>query len=169
MLSHPPRDDGIRSGSNGGGKAGIGAVLSNVAQRNGKSNGDSAGLPTGDRGLILLAEDNPTNRKVAMLQLEKLGWRVEVVENGRLAVEAYLARPHAYRLILMDVQMPEMDGYAATRAIRKAELTSGRHIQIVAMTANAMQGDREVCLAAGMDDYISKPVTLEPLAKMLAA
>jgi signal transduction histidine kinase/CheY-like chemotaxis protein len=160
-----------RPGPNGNcnGKIGSGSAISSAPHSNGKTGGDVAGLPFGDRGLILLAEDNPTNRKVATLQLEKLGWRVESVENGRLAVEAYLKRPQAYRLILMDVQMPEMDGYAATRAIRKAELTSGRHIPIVAMTANAMQGDREVCLAAGMDDYISKPVTLEPLAKLLTA
>lgn len=121
------------------------------------------------RGLVLLAEDNLANRKVATLQLEKLGYAVDGVENGRLAVEAYLKRPDAYHMILMDVQMPEMDGYAATRAIRKSELTSGRHVQIVAMTANAMQGDREACLAVGMDDYISKPVTLAPLRKMLGA
>jgi signal transduction histidine kinase/DNA-binding response OmpR family regulator len=157
--------DGPHRGRNG--TAAVGAELSGFSSNSGHADAWSTGLPPNDRGLVLLAEDNPTNRKVAILQLEKLGWRVEAVENGRLAVEAYLKRPHAYRFILMDVQMPEMDGYAATRAIRKAELTSGRHIQIVAMTANAMQGDREVCLAAGMDDYISKPVTLEPLAKLL--
>ncbi|MBM4458600.1 MAG: PAS domain S-box protein [Chloroflexi bacterium] len=119
--------------------------------------GDGAAQPP--RGLILLAEDNPANRKVALAQLDKLGYDVRVAEDGRLALEAYRQAPDAYFVILMDVQMPEMDGFAATRAIRKLEEESGRHITIVAMTANAMQGDREACLAAGMDDYVGKPVT----------
>jgi CheY-like chemotaxis protein len=83
-------------------------------------------------------------------------------------VDAYLRDPDAYHVILRDVQMPEMDGYAATRAIRDAEAMLGRHISIIAMTANATQGDRELCLAAGMDGYLSKPVTLDPLSSVLS-
>jgi CheY-like chemotaxis protein len=116
---------------------------------------------------ILLAEDNPINQKVAMLQLGKLGLVAQTVANGREALEAVTRSPEAYQLVLMDCQMPEMDGFEAARAIRKAELKSGRHIPIIAMTANALEGDRERCIAVGMDDYISKPVALENLGKIL--
>ena len=116
---------------------------------------------------ILLAEDNPINQKVALLQLGKLGFKAQTVGNGREALEAASNGGGAYDLVLMDCQMPEMDGFDAARAIRKAELTSGCHIPIIAMTANAMEGDRERCIAAGMDDYVSKPVSLEGLNKVL--
>ncbi|MBI5304025.1 MAG: response regulator [Chloroflexi bacterium] len=116
---------------------------------------------------ILVAEDNPINQRVAILQLGKLGYAAQTVESGGEAIRAVVADPDAYTLVLMDCQMPEMDGFEATRVIRKAELTSGRHLPIIAMTANAMEGDRERCLAAGMDDYISKPVKLENLENVI--
>ncbi len=117
--------------------------------------------------LLLLVEDNPINQKLALAQLDTLGYVVDAVMNGREAVEAVTAGTAQHALILMDVQMPEMDGFAATKAIREAEVTTGRHVPIVAMTANAMQGDREACLAAGMDDYISKPVNRDKLREVL--
>jgi CheY-like chemotaxis protein len=105
---------------------------------------------------ILLAEDQIINRKIVIQLLEKKGWNVKAVENGRLAFE--IASSQRFDLILMDVQMPEMDGYDATRNIRIAENDKNYHTPIVAMTAHAMKGDREKCLAAGMDYYITKPV-----------
>jgi len=118
-------------------------------------------------GLILLAEDNPANQKLTSIQLQKLGYRVDCVHNGRQVVEIILQTNQSYAMILMDCQMPEVDGYSATRIIRKAELTTGRHIPIIAMTANALQGDRESCLAAGMDDYLCKPIRLEQLRQIV--
>jgi len=105
---------------------------------------------------ILLAEDHPVNRRLAVLILERQGHRVTSVQNGREALTA-LER-HSFDLILMDIQMPEMDGLEATLLIREREKGTGRHIPILAMTAHAMKGDREKCLAAGMDAYVSKPI-----------
>ena len=105
---------------------------------------------------VLLAEDNLTNQKMATFMLKKAGCRVDVVENGRDAVRAVFDQP--YDLVFMDVQMPGMDGLEATATIRKRESETGGHVPIVAITAHAMKGDRELCLQAGMDDYISKPI-----------
>ena len=126
---------------------------------------------------ILLVEDNPVNREVACGMLETLNFRIDTAENGREAVAA--VESAAYALIFMDCQMPEMDGLTATKLIREREASiappsplnvhrSVCHVPIVALTAHAMQGDREVCLAAGMDDYLTKPFTLSQLEQVLA-
>jgi CheY-like chemotaxis protein len=116
------------------------------------------------RQRILLVEDNVVNQRVASRMLQRLGLQADVASNGVEAVSAVEAQEYA--LVLMDCQMPEMDGYQAAGAIRRLS-TIARNVPIVAMTANAMQGDRERCLAAGMDDYMTKPLTLDALQGML--
>jgi CheY-like chemotaxis protein len=112
---------------------------------------------------ILLAEDNVVNQKLAIRLLEQMGYRADLASNGIEAVES-LER-QIYDVILMDVQMPEMDGLEATRLIRK--LMGAVQPHIIAMTANAMEGDREMCIAAGMNDYISKPIRINDLVDAL--
>jgi two-component system, sensor histidine kinase and response regulator len=116
---------------------------------------------------VLLAEDNVVNQKLALGVLGKLGCDVTIAGDGRRAFELW--REGAFDVVLMDVQMPEWDGYEATKAIRDAEAGSGRRTPIVAMTAHAMTGDRERCLQAGMDDYLSKPVRIQQISEKLAA
>ena len=115
---------------------------------------------------LLLVEDNPVNRKVAVRSLEKMGYAVDVAENGAEALSS--ASRGRYAAILMDCQMPVMDGYEATGAIRRSEQARGGRTPIIAMTASAMEGDRERCLAAGMDDYLSKPLRADAVAAVLA-
>jgi CheY-like chemotaxis protein len=113
---------------------------------------------------VLVVEDNAANLKVTVRMVERLGYRADVAANGAEAVN--MLKGLQYDAVLMDCQMPEMDGYEATRLIRAGE-AAGRHVPIIAMTAAALAGDRERCLAAGMDDYISKPVKLHVVAALL--
>lgn len=113
---------------------------------------------------LLVAEDNLVNQKLAKAMLTKAGYQVTVVGNGKLAVEAYSEKPDQFDTILMDVQMPEMDGLEATRTLREKGFQT---IPIIAMTANAMKGDREICIEAGMNDYISKPIKRELVFQIL--
>jgi two-component system, sensor histidine kinase and response regulator len=123
-----------------------------------------------NRSRILLAEDNAVNQTLAMRLLEKRGYMVTLASNGQEAVAA--VEKEMFDLVLMDIQMPEMDGFQATAAIRKREASTGRRTPIVAMTAHALKGDQERCLAGGMDAYISKPIRsnelFETIERMLA-
>ena len=130
-----------------------------------KDNGVEAATPQVRAARILLAEDNIVNQRVAARLLEKRGHSVVIVGTGREALSAL--RNENFDLVLMDIQMPEMDGFEATRAIREEESGTNRHIPIIAMTAHAMTGDRDLCLAAGMDDYISKPIRPSDLINLL--
>ena len=116
---------------------------------------------------ILLAEDSPVNQKLAIWLLEKEGHTVVVANDGREAVDAVESRQ--FDLVLMDVQMPDMDGFEATALIREREKRHGKHLPIIAMTAHAMKGDRERCLEAGMDDYVPKPVRAPVLFQTIDA
>jgi CheY-like chemotaxis protein len=120
---------------------------------------------------ILLAEDNMVNQKLTVRLLEKRGHTVVVAKTGKEALAVWKREP--FDVVLMDVQMPEMDGFEATSAIREAERITGGHTPIIAMTAHAMAGDRQRCLTAGMDGYISKPIqaqtVFEAIAKVCAA
>ncbi len=120
-------------------------------------------VSAGTRGRVLIAEDNLTNQKVAHRMIERLGFSADLASDGRQAIEAFSRA--IYAAVLMDCQMPVMDGYEATREIRRLE--GNRHIPVIALTANAMRGDEQLCLAAGMDDYLSKPISLEALQQAL--
>lgn len=143
------------------------ARLTHTKDGDGKEDSNAA-LPPRPAQLsktILVAEDNPLNQQVAILQLEQLGYKTEIVSTGKHVIEAL--KQSDYLLILMDCQMPEMDGFLATHTIRTEEALSGRHTVIIGLTAQAMLGDREKCIEAGMDDYMSKPVTMEELQAMI--
>jgi CheY-like chemotaxis protein len=114
---------------------------------------------------ILVAEDNAVNQRLLCLMLEKKGHRTAISANGREVLEMLSGR--SFDLVLMDVQMPEMDGLQATAAIRKRERKTGRRQKIIALTANAMKGDEQRCLAAGMDGYLSKPIEVHRLDEVL--
>jgi PAS domain S-box-containing protein len=122
-------------------------------------------LREGGRLNILLAEDNLVNQKITTRMLEKLGYGVTVVDNGRAALEA--TGSQTFDLVLMDIQMPEMSGFEATEMIRRQESGSGRHLPIIALTAHAMDGDRERCLESGMDAYLAKPVRSAELSQVI--
>jgi len=128
---------------------------------------DSAVHPVAGRPLlVLVAEDNVVNQKLAIAMLKRLGCSAIVAKNGEEAIACWIeTHPD---MILMDVQMPEVDGFEATRRIRGIELASGTRVPIIAMTAHAMRGDRERCLEAGMDDYISKPISGVTLEQTIA-
>jgi CheY-like chemotaxis protein len=116
------------------------------------------------KGRVLVAEDNPINRRVLMLMLEKMGLEVSAVENGQRAAEAALSG--GFDLVLMDCQMPLMDGHEATRLVRQ-QWTEPRPLPIIAVTANALEGEAERCKQSGMDDYLAKPITVEDLRQMV--
>lgn len=129
---------------------------------------DAPGTPTlENRGHVLVVEDNAVNQKLATMLLHRAGFTTEVASNGQMGVEQALAPDAAFDAIVMDCQMPVMDGFEATRRIRAAEHEPRSHVPIVAMTANAMAEDRERCLAAGMDDYLTKPVRADALIAVL--
>jgi CheY-like chemotaxis protein len=135
----------------------LGAILKAVGHpRTGSPPLRSASSDSGRPLRVLVAEDNPVNQRVAILLLKNEGHSVVLASNGEEAVEASDREP--FDLILMDVQMPVMNGYEATRAIREREGRTGKHTPIVALTAHAMKGDCETCVQAGMDDYLSKPI-----------
>ena len=152
----------------------IGKVPTVRNPETGEQNGDSpskdketteAEALTTDNGLVLVVEDNTVNQKIVLRMLSKLGYRADVAGNGNEAIAAVHRVP--YDAVLMDCQMPEMDGFEATSRIRKNEAGAPRHTPIIAMTAHALKGDRERCLKSGMDDYLAKPVKLEALKEIL--
>jgi CheY-like chemotaxis protein len=143
-------------------------MLLHKAKSQAEPNGHDSSTPTGNTHrseLILVAEDHPINQQVAILLLQEFGFEAHVASTGTKAMESLKHVP--YSLIFMDCQMPEMDGLETTRAIRKAEALTGKHIPIIAMTAHALEGSRAECIAAGMDDYISKPIEQAQLKALL--
>jgi len=117
---------------------------------------------------ILIVEDNPSNQKVLKMQLSHLGYTADVVSSGQAAIDTLTTAGHHYKLVLMDVQMPGMDGLTATQKIREWEHNQTGHVRIVAVTAGAMSDDRDNCIKAGMDDFLSKPLRLDTLRNILS-
>ncbi|HEX3744717.1 MAG TPA: two-component regulator propeller domain-containing protein [Bryobacteraceae bacterium] len=157
LLKKPARESELR------------AAMSDIAEQPaGKPNASLATslTPTGAPLRVLLAEDNVVNQRVGRRLIEKLGHTVVVAGDGRQAVRAVAEQE--FDIVFMDVQMPELDGIEAAAAIRESERTTGKHQTIIAMTAHAMKGDRERCLAAGMDGYLSKPIRVDELIEVLA-
>jgi CheY-like chemotaxis protein len=120
-----------------------------------------------EKARVLVVEDNSVNQRLAKALLEKMGCIVDIAENGQHAVEIIKDAKEDYRVIFMDCQMPILNGFEATQIIRDREKSIQKHVPIVAMTANAMSGDRELCLDAGMDDYVSKPLDKQILNSVL--
>lgn len=114
---------------------------------------------------ILVVDDYPVNAELVKEMLEMMECNVDLAEDGAIAFDLYVQ--HNYDLIFMDIQMPELDGYQATRKIRETEKDTNRHTKIIAITANALSGDKEKCIEAGMDDYVSKPIKGENIEEML--
>ena len=117
---------------------------------------------------ILIVENLPANLELFSLQLRQLGHSARHAPNGKVALDMYQANPHAFSMILMDIQMPVMDGLTATILIRQHEANTGTHITIVALTANYAENIQEQCLRAGMDDFVHKPITLDKLSQLLS-
>ena len=164
LLSEGPAHKAVPAAETSGTTTGAKAVQVQPAARKAEAPAREAQADTSKKGRALLAEDNAINQKIASKLLAKAGYEADVVDNGAAAVDAM--QKNAYDFILMDCQMPEMDGFEATAVIRQME-GDRRHIRIIALTANAMAGDREKCLAAGMDDYLSKPVSLQALLEAI--
>lgn len=133
----------------------------------GQRNGQPQEAASPKHNPILLVEDYPNNQRVALAHLRRLGYDADLASNGREAVDALLKPEHGYQLVLMDWHMPELDGLEATRIIRRHEEKMGTYTPIIGVTANAINGDKEKCLDAGMDDYMSKPMTREALMQAL--
>ncbi len=146
---------------------GISAVEQREARAPGRGEKTALAENGEPRGRILVVEDNVTNQKVAMGMLRKMGYRADAAADGREALKALETLP--YDLVLMDCQMPEMDGFEAAAAIRDPDsAVRDRDLPVIALAAYAMKGDRERRLAAGMNDYLAKPITLPALAEMMA-
>jgi CheY-like chemotaxis protein len=147
------------------------AILTSLGTRNEKAASPTAKAGStngaGEALHILLAEDNRVNQALAVRLIQKQGHRVSVAGNGFEALA--MLEKHRFDAVLMDIEMPEMDGFAATSAIRAKEAVTGKHLTIIAMTAHAMSGDKERCLAKGMDAYISKPLDANKLYEIIAA
>jgi hypothetical protein len=142
------------------------ATTGQASRRGSVVTAPTPGGPTGAHGRVLVVEDNAVNQMVAVGILESLGYAASVAENGAVGVATFVADPAGVDVILMDCQMPQMDGYAATRAIRAQE-APGTRVPIIAMTAAAIAGERERCLLAGMDDFLTKPVDVGLLRSTL--